>query len=144
MDGTSYRGRAAVSGRRRPTAKSSYEVLIPPSQIMTVKEKIAQKKALLAQKKDRPADKARGGSDMQTDTPKKLYTCTCKQCKIKYQTTNNLDLDGLGRCPPCRKIHDAELDAMMHKFPQSRKSVEPVYDEIPGIEYNGIKFIRLH
>lgn len=105
---------------------------------MKVREKIAQKKLKLQAKPEKQKE------NTVTSPVSKTYTCICKQCKIKYQTVNNLDLDGLGRCPPCRAIHDAELEAMMHKFPQAQKDVQSSYDEIPGIEYKGIKFIPLH
>lgn len=116
---------------------------------MTVKEKIAQKKVLLAGKRaaQRKADEKAldefVAANSETKTPKKLYTCVCKQCKIKYKTVNSLDLDELGRCPPCKKTHDAELEAMIRKFPQAPRTPELSYESTPGIEYNGIKFIPL-
>ena len=102
---------------------------------MKVRDKIAQKK--LRVKSEMPAETA-------TAPKSKNYTCTCKQCKIRYETTNSLDLDGLGRCPPCRAIHDAELEAMMHKFPQAQRDAQPSYEERTGIEDKGRKRRPLH
>lgn len=65
------------------------------------------------------------------------------KCKIGYETTKELDLDGKGRCVSCQSKREIEIDEMMKKFPSEKRQYAPSLIETPGIEYNGIKFIPL-
>ena len=103
---------------------------------MKVRDKIKQKKALLAAKKTSLPD------DPVSET--KLYSCRCIVCKQPYQTRKELDLDGQGRCPPCQEIREREIAEIVRTVPPMPKESRPLsYDETPGIVYNGIKFIPL-
>ena len=92
---------------------------------MKVKDKIAQKRERVA---------------VQVS---KTYKAVCIKCKVAYTTEKELDLDGHGRCPPCQQIRNAEIEAMMKQFPPSPKERTPSIMEMPGIEFNGIKFYPL-
>lgn len=98
---------------------------------MTVREKIAQKKTMLAAKN-------------MIEPTAQLYTCRCMVCKENYKTAKELDLDGKGRCPPCQKIREAEIKQIVSTLPPMQKEPpRPSFDNMPGIIYNGIKFVPL-
>lgn len=98
---------------------------------MKVKDKIRANKQKAISKRELPA-------------VEKLYDARCIECKATYQTSNDLDLDGQGRCPSCkaeREIFYAKIESQAKASPPMERA--PSFEQMPGITHNGIKFIPL-
>ena len=64
-----------------------------------------------------------------------IYSCTCRKCKNKFDSENEVDLDGDGLCVPCfeeKKVIAAQIDAKISSSQNIAKPELPYTERVIG------------